>query len=190
MIFSTLQIMSIVWRSINLPFSFPFGLYSSWLYGTLNLGEKMGKTFILGASVFPSGTKDCSFHQSAVHTPWLPPVLAAVWCLWLTPAACPLPGGVTALCWDPGRRVLFSGSSDHSVIMWDIGGRRGTAIELQGHKWGFREELPVSGWDLGLRGGMAGPPTQAPGVHVCTYECLFTPHLMPDRIRALAKAIK
>lgn len=29
----------------------------------------MGKTFILGASVFPSGTKDCSFHQSAVHTP-------------------------------------------------------------------------------------------------------------------------
>ncbi|XP_036760744.2 WD repeat and FYVE domain-containing protein 2 isoform X2 [Manis pentadactyla] len=42
-------------------------------------------------------------------------------------------GGVTALCWDPGRQVLFSGSSDHSVIMWDIGGRRGTAIELQGH---------------------------------------------------------
>uniref|UniRef100_A0A3Q1M282 WD repeat and FYVE domain containing 2 n=1 Tax=Bos taurus TaxID=9913 RepID=A0A3Q1M282_BOVIN len=43
-------------------------------------------------------------------------------------------GGVTALCWDPVQRVLFSGSSDHSVIMWDIGGRKGTAIELQGHK--------------------------------------------------------
>ncbi|OBS70249.1 hypothetical protein A6R68_01209, partial [Neotoma lepida] len=28
--------------------------------------------------------------------------------------------GVTALCWDPVQRVLFSGSSDHSVIMWDI----------------------------------------------------------------------
>ncbi|XP_024611297.1 WD repeat and FYVE domain-containing protein 2 isoform X1 [Neophocaena asiaeorientalis asiaeorientalis] len=42
-------------------------------------------------------------------------------------------GGVTALCWDPVQRVLFSGSSDHSVIMWDIGGRKGTAIELQGH---------------------------------------------------------
>ncbi|GAB5566315.1 WD repeat and FYVE domain-containing protein 1 isoform X2 [Prionailurus iriomotensis] len=41
--------------------------------------------------------------------------------------------GVTALCWDPVQRVLFSGSSDHSVIMWDIGGRKGTAIELQGH---------------------------------------------------------
>ncbi|GAB1298988.1 WD repeat and FYVE domain-containing protein 2 [Apodemus speciosus] len=44
-----------------------------------------------------------------------------------------LHGGVTALCWDPVQRVLFSGSSDHSVIMWDIGGRKGTAIELQGH---------------------------------------------------------
>nr|XP_034792641.2 WD repeat and FYVE domain-containing protein 2 isoform X2 [Pan paniscus] len=42
-------------------------------------------------------------------------------------------GGVTALCWDPVQQVLFSGSSDHSVIMWDIGGRKGTAIELQGH---------------------------------------------------------
>ncbi|KAJ3592535.1 hypothetical protein NHX12_007662 [Muraenolepis orangiensis] len=42
-------------------------------------------------------------------------------------------GNVTALCWDPGQRVLFSGSSDHSIIMWDIGGRKGTAIELQGH---------------------------------------------------------
>ncbi|XP_054643161.1 WD repeat and FYVE domain-containing protein 2 isoform X1 [Dunckerocampus dactyliophorus] len=42
-------------------------------------------------------------------------------------------GHVTALCWDPSQRVLFSGSSDHSVIMWDIGGRKGTAIELQGH---------------------------------------------------------
>ncbi|KAM4608511.1 WD repeat and FYVE domain-containing protein 2 isoform 2-T2 [Polymixia lowei] len=43
-------------------------------------------------------------------------------------------GNVTALCWDPVQRVLFSGSSDHSIIMWDIGGRKGTAIELQGHK--------------------------------------------------------
>ncbi|MGH0150280.1 UNVERIFIED_CONTAM: hypothetical protein FKN15_016883 [Acipenser sinensis] len=40
---------------------------------------------------------------------------------------------VTALCWDPVQRVLFSGSSDHSIIMWDIGGKKGTAIELQGH---------------------------------------------------------
>lgn len=52
----------------------------------------------------------------------------------LTLAVSVLSGGVTALCWDPVQRVLFSGSSDHSVIMWDIGGRKGTAIELQGHK--------------------------------------------------------
>ncbi|XP_043927614.1 WD repeat and FYVE domain-containing protein 2 [Protopterus annectens] len=43
-------------------------------------------------------------------------------------------GSVTALCWDPVQRVLFSGSSDHTIIMWDIGGRKGTAIELQGHR--------------------------------------------------------
>ncbi|KAJ8246750.1 hypothetical protein GJAV_G00254990 [Gymnothorax javanicus] len=42
-------------------------------------------------------------------------------------------GSVTALCWDPVQRVLFSGSADHSIIMWDIGGGKGTAIELQGH---------------------------------------------------------
>lgn len=42
-------------------------------------------------------------------------------------------GSVSALCWDSMQRVLFSGSSDHSIIMWDIGGRKGTAIELQGH---------------------------------------------------------
>uniref|UniRef100_A0A8K9UI06 FYVE-type domain-containing protein n=1 Tax=Oncorhynchus mykiss TaxID=8022 RepID=A0A8K9UI06_ONCMY len=42
-------------------------------------------------------------------------------------------GNVTALCWDPVQRVLFSGSADHSIIMWDIGGGKGTAIELQGH---------------------------------------------------------
>lgn len=58
---------------------------------------------------------------------------------------CLCPGNVTALCWDPSQRVLFSGSSDHSIIMWDIGGRKGTAIELQGHKWGSRPacSLPV-----------------------------------------------
>uniref|UniRef100_A0A3Q3SQV3 WD repeat and FYVE domain containing 2 n=1 Tax=Mastacembelus armatus TaxID=205130 RepID=A0A3Q3SQV3_9TELE len=49
-------------------------------------------------------------------------------------------GNVTALCWDPVQRVLFSGSSDHSIIMWDIGGRKGTAIELQGHKITFSQE--------------------------------------------------
>uniref|UniRef100_A0AAX7UFC0 FYVE-type domain-containing protein n=1 Tax=Astatotilapia calliptera TaxID=8154 RepID=A0AAX7UFC0_ASTCA len=31
-------------------------------------------------------------------------------------------GSVGALWWDPVQRLLFSGASDHSVIMWDIGG--------------------------------------------------------------------
>ncbi|KAG8585130.1 hypothetical protein GDO81_004898 [Engystomops pustulosus] len=42
--------------------------------------------------------------------------------------------GVTSLCWDPVQRLLFSGSSDHSIIIWDIGGRKGMALELQGHR--------------------------------------------------------
>ncbi|TRY99909.1 hypothetical protein DNTS_004341 [Danionella cerebrum] len=42
-------------------------------------------------------------------------------------------GSVGALYWDPVQRWLFSGASDHSVIMWDIGGRRGRTLLLQGH---------------------------------------------------------
>lgn len=43
-------------------------------------------------------------------------------------------GSVRALAWDAERQWLFSGSFDQSVIVWDIGGRRGTAYELQGHR--------------------------------------------------------
>lgn len=42
-------------------------------------------------------------------------------------------GSVGALYWDPVHRWLFSGASDHSVIMWDIGGRQGRTLLLQGH---------------------------------------------------------
>jgi WD40 repeat protein len=42
-------------------------------------------------------------------------------------------GSIRALYWAEGPQLLFSGSYDHSVIVWDIGGRRGTAYELQGH---------------------------------------------------------
>ena len=35
--------------------------------------------------------------------------------------------------WVEGPQLLFSGSFDNSVIVWDVGGRRGTVYELQGH---------------------------------------------------------
>ncbi|XP_071951193.1 WD repeat and FYVE domain-containing protein 2-like [Antedon mediterranea] len=42
-------------------------------------------------------------------------------------------GSIRSLAWDPQRRLLFSGSFDQSIIVWDIGGNQGTAYELQGH---------------------------------------------------------
>ncbi|NXK54743.1 WDFY1 protein, partial [Chauna torquata] len=33
------------------------------------------------------------------------------------------------------QRLLFSGASDHSIIMWDIGGRKGRTLLLQGHQY-------------------------------------------------------
>lgn len=44
-------------------------------------------------------------------------------------------GGITSLWWDPVQRLLFSGASDHSIIMWDIGGRKGRTLLLQGHQY-------------------------------------------------------
>lgn len=42
-------------------------------------------------------------------------------------------GSIRALRWVAGPQLLFSGSFDQSVIVWDVGGRRGTVYELQGH---------------------------------------------------------
>uniref|UniRef100_A0A8C5WUD0 WD repeat and FYVE domain-containing protein 1 n=1 Tax=Laticauda laticaudata TaxID=8630 RepID=A0A8C5WUD0_LATLA len=42
-------------------------------------------------------------------------------------------GSISSLWWDPVQRLLFSGASDNSIIMWDIGGRRGRTLLLQGH---------------------------------------------------------
>ena len=44
------------------------------------------------------------------------------------------PGSVRCLAWDVDRQLLFSGSFDQSIIVWDIGGKKGTAFELQGHR--------------------------------------------------------
>ncbi|XP_024900534.1 WD repeat and FYVE domain-containing protein 2 isoform X2 [Pteropus alecto] len=80
-------------------------------------------------------------------------------------------GGVTALCWDPVQRVLFSGSSDHSVIMWDIGGRKGTAIELQGHKVTNAGQSSKSGTELVSGGPGESRPDQSSHLSECG-DCL------------------
>jgi WD40 repeat protein len=45
----------------------------------------------------------------------------------------PFTGSVGTLEWDPDKQQLYSGSFDNSIIAWDIGGGKGTALELQGH---------------------------------------------------------
>ncbi|XP_055389387.1 WD repeat and FYVE domain-containing protein 2 [Condylostylus longicornis] len=42
-------------------------------------------------------------------------------------------GSVRCLKWVEGPQLLFSGAFDQLVIVWDVGGRRGTVYELQGH---------------------------------------------------------
>ncbi|XP_038051172.1 WD repeat and FYVE domain-containing protein 2-like isoform X1 [Patiria miniata] len=42
-------------------------------------------------------------------------------------------GSTRCLAWDAENKLLFSGSFDQSIIVWDIGGQKGTAFELQGH---------------------------------------------------------
>ena len=43
-------------------------------------------------------------------------------------------GSVRCLAWDPIKKYLYSGSYDRRIIVWDIGGGRGTFYELQGHE--------------------------------------------------------
>lgn len=42
-------------------------------------------------------------------------------------------GPISALAWNQVKEILYSGSHDNLVIMWDIGGKRGEAYELNGH---------------------------------------------------------
>lgn len=42
-------------------------------------------------------------------------------------------GSIRSLSWYAEKQMLFSGSFDHTVIVWDIGGQQGHAYELQGH---------------------------------------------------------
>lgn len=43
-------------------------------------------------------------------------------------------GSIRSLEWDCEKQLLFSGSFDQSIIVWDIGGRQGITYELQGHQ--------------------------------------------------------
>jgi len=43
-------------------------------------------------------------------------------------------GSIRCLLWEPSSSLLFSGSFDQNVCVWDIGGKKGTVFELQGHK--------------------------------------------------------
>jgi len=42
-------------------------------------------------------------------------------------------GSISDLCWDRSRQFLYSASTDSLIIVWDIGGKRGTCYELSGH---------------------------------------------------------
>lgn len=57
-----------------------------------------------------------------------------------------LTGSVRSLAWDIHRSWLFSGSFDQSAIVWDIGGRKGTAFELQGHRLAWLHINYIIGW--------------------------------------------
>ncbi|XP_002163345.2 WD repeat and FYVE domain-containing protein 2 isoform X1 [Hydra vulgaris] len=42
-------------------------------------------------------------------------------------------GSVQCISWDMEKKWLYSGSFDESIIIWDIGGQKGSAYELHGH---------------------------------------------------------
>ncbi|KOB70653.1 putative phosphoinositide-binding protein [Operophtera brumata] len=76
---------------------------------------------------------------------------------------------VRVLNWAAIPQLLFSGSFDQTIIVWDIGGQKGTAYELQGHSsvrvlnWAAIPQLLFSGsfdqtiivWDIGGQKGTA-----------------------------------
>lgn len=49
---------------------------------------------------------------------------------------------IHCLAWDSSSQLLFSGGSDKIIICWDIGGKKGTAYELQGHQCVYNPSLP------------------------------------------------
>lgn len=100
----------------------------------------------------PFYTKKIHF-TSRLSWSWFSLPLSVV-CQWSVPANLPLSplGSIACLWWDPIQRLLFSGASDNSVIMWDIGGRKGRTLLLQGHQcvtggrgWGWNPSWGEAG---------------------------------------------
>lgn len=66
-------------------------------------------------------------------------------------------GSIRTLAWDSEKQLLFSGSFDQNIRVWDIGGREGTAYELHGHRnkvtalcYATNERLLLSGGEDGV----------------------------------------
>lgn len=66
-------------------------------------------------------------------------------------------GSIRTLAWDSEKQLLFSGSFDQNIIVWDIGGRQGVAYELHGHRnkvtalcFASSEKMLISGGEDGV----------------------------------------
>lgn len=46
---------------------------------------------------------------------------------------------ITSILWEPKTNFLFSCSSDKTIMCWDIGGKKGLYLRLQGH-----QDIPIS----------------------------------------------
>lgn len=90
-----------------------------------------GSAVLVGSSAVKCVCPDTELYLTSPRSPCpsyaLPPSLLFS----LSPSP---PGSIACLWWDPIQRLLFSGASDNSIIMWDIGGRKGRTLLLQGHQ--------------------------------------------------------
>ncbi|MEQ2179211.1 hypothetical protein GOODEAATRI_022261 [Goodea atripinnis] len=100
--------------------------------GGNSLGTKTSTPVHLDlAAVLFSCSSSCSVTISALQFGMLSLVLHLPCCPCIATGST---GSIGVLWWDPAQRLLFSGASDHSIIMWDIGGRKGRTLLLQGHQ--------------------------------------------------------
>ncbi|XP_060073051.1 WD repeat and FYVE domain-containing protein 2-like [Ylistrum balloti] len=80
-------------------------------------------------------------------------------------------GSVRSLAWDAEKSLLFSGSFDQSVIVWDIGGRQGTAFELQGH----HDKVAALAYSTGCKQLISGGDDMVLGIWSMDVKRIETP---------------